>query len=143
MEEIHMEYTNNSGNPIAYATEGSAGIDLPAATKVFAKAGRTVMVPTGIKVHIPDGYAGVIMSRSGLGVKKGCAVAQGVGLIDSDYRGELFVPIYNREVNGHTIMAGDRIAQLVIMPVIQPKLIEVNQLKETVRGDGGFGSTGE
>lgn len=143
MDDLRLEFTNAGAYDIGYATEGSAGIDLPASEKLYIAQGRTRMVSTKIKVHIPDGYAGVIMSRSGLGVKHGVSVAQGVGLIDSDYRGELMVPLFNRSANGYTVMPGDRVAQLVIMPVVQPELLQVNSLEITNRGQGGFGSTGE
>lgn len=137
-----LEYVNERQVGFSYATSGSAGIDLTSVLKYHVGAGKTVLCETGTYVSIPEGYCGVIMSRSGLGVG-GLAVAQGVGLIDSDYRGELLVPIFNRTYQGKTIMGGDRIAQLVIMPVIQPELIEVKKLKATERGEGGFGSTGK
>lgn len=143
MDELRMEFTNYGSSDIGFATTGSAGIDLPSNEKVHIAQGRTRFMKTGIAVHIPDGYAGVIMSRSGLGSKHGIVVAQGVGLIDSDYRGELIVPLYNRSVHAKTIVIGDRIAQLVIIPVAQPTLLQVNSLEITDRGTGGFGSTGE
>lgn len=140
--KVILEYVNERSVNFNYATEGSAGIDLTSVLKYHVGAGKTVLCETGIYVAIPEGYCGVIMSRSGLGVRN-LTVAQGVGLIDSDYRGELMVPIFNRTYQSATIMGGDRIAQLVIMPYIQPVTLEVKKLKETKRGKGGFGSTGK
>lgn len=131
-------------NPMhGYATKGSAGIDLKCGVrqKQF-KSGSTEVIRTGISVAIPEGHVGILASRSGIGVKKGLSVAQGVGVIDSDYRGEVLVPLFNRNMHNELIKFGDRIAQLLIVPVIQPEIVMVDELDETERGEGGFGSTG-
>lgn len=127
-----------------YATKGSAGIDIKCgvANKTF-KAQSTEVIRTGVKVAIPEGFFGMLTSRSSLGVKKGLSVAQGVGIIDSDYRGELLVPLHNRHHNNEIIEFGDRIAQLVLIPVAQAEIVIVDELDETERGEGGFGSTGK
>lgn len=126
-----------------YATTGSAGIDLKCGVaNKFLRSGDTEVIRTGVKVAIPEGYVGILASRSGLGVKRGLSVAQGVGVIDSDYRGELLVPLHNRANHREQIKFGDRIAQLLIIPVIQPELVIVEELDETERGEDGFGSTG-
>lgn len=127
-----------------YATKGSAGIDLKCGVRSKSfKANSTEIVRTGVKVAIPEGHVGLLMSRSSVGVKKGLSVAQGVGVIDSDYRGELLVPLHNRNHYAEKVLFGERIAQLLIVPVIQPELVIVDALDETDRGEGGFGSTGE
>lgn len=135
-----------------YATKDSAGIDIKSGITTTLRPLETKIINTGIKVAIPKGHVGILASRSGLGVKEGLVVAQGVGVIDSDYRGELKVPIFNRnERERKNVLFGDRIAQLLIMPVIQPAIevvtvanvYEDNSLDETERGEGGFGSTGK
>jgi len=103
----------------------------------------TVLVHTGIAVEIPEGYAGLILARSGLATKKDLAPANKVGLIDSDYRGEIMVSLHNHGPETQTIENHERIAQLVIVPYIAADFIESAELSETVRGEGGFGSTGE
>lgn len=133
-------------NPFhGYATNGSAGIDIKAAVDKTIGAEETELVRTAMKVAIPPGHVGILASRSSVGIG-GLVVSQGVGVIDSDYRGELMVPLYNRTYRAKKVNFGDRIAQLLIVPVIQPKIVimnDVEELEETERGEGGFGSTGE
>ncbi len=129
----------------AYATDGSAGLDLRALLDAdyTLKAGETLLVPTGMAMHLDDSrYAGVILPRSGLGHKHGIVLGNLVGLIDSDYQGQLFVSMWNRGEEDFTIKVGDRIAQLVIVPVVQVEFDIVDNFESSDRGEGGFGSTG-
>ncbi len=130
----------------AYLTPGSAGMDLRAAIDEDAPirmyAGNIEMIPTGIAIHIPAGYEGQVRPRSGLAVKHGLTLINAPGTIDSDYRGEIKCALIHLGPEPHTIYRGDRIAQLVIAPVIQVELEEVDELPESKRGEGGFGSTG-
>jgi dUTP pyrophosphatase len=123
-----------------YQTEGSAGMDLRSSSGGLIQPGYGAAVHTGICVAIPEGYMGQIWPRSGLAAKHGIDVHG--GLIDSDYRGEIIVLLHNAGSSAFTIKRGDRIAQLVIVPVVQPKLVVVRELPATERGEGGFGSTG-
>ena len=128
-----------------YATEGAAAMDLCAcidAPVTIPSLGRQV-VPTGIAIALPSPeYAALLFARSGLGIKKGIALANGVGVIDSDYRGEIAVGLVNLSDRDYTVQPGDRIAQLMITPVARPHLRFVDTLDETARGEGGLGSTG-
>jgi dUTP pyrophosphatase len=129
-----------------YSTTGSAGLDLRACTdeKMTINPGDTVLIPTGLAINIADpGYAAVILPRSGLGHKNGIVLGNLVGLIDSDYQGQLFVSIWNRGKETFELNPFDRIAQLVVIPVVQVDLNIVDDFKETERGAGGFGSTGK
>ena len=128
----------------AYATVGDAGADLVAAeAQTLSPAGGRALISTGAAVAIPDGYAGFIQPRSGLALRHGVTCLNTPGLIDSGYRGELKVLLINTDPSEpFEIERGDRIAQLVIQRVEQANFIEVDELPETVRGDGGFGSTG-
>lgn len=125
-------------------TEGSAGFDLQACIEapVTLAPGGSYAFPTGIAAEIPQGLVGLIFCRSGLGVKHGVSLPNCVGVIDSDYRGELIVPLRNFGDKAYTIQPGERIAQLVIVPVALPRLEEARELSSTQRGEGGFGSTG-
>jgi len=128
-----------------YATSGSAGMDLRACIdgSVTLKPGDTELIPTGIAIHISDpGYAATILPRSGLGHKHGIVLGNLVGLIDSDYQGQLFVSCWNRGNTEFTIDAGDRIAQLVILPVAQVEFETVEEFSDSDRGEGGFGHSG-
>ncbi len=128
-----------------YATEGSAGLDLCACldTSLEIKPAETVLIPAGFAIHIADkAYAAVLLPRSGLGHKHGIVLGNLTGLIDSDYQGEIFVSCWNRSNAAFTIHPGDRIAQMVIVPVVQAKFEFVDSFTETIRGDGGFGHTG-
>jgi dUTP pyrophosphatase len=129
-----------------YASEGSAGLDLRACIDdpVVINPGKTELIPTGISIFIKDtGYAGLILPRSGLGHKHGIVLGNLVGLIDSDYQGELFISTWNRGTTSFTINSLDRIAQLVIVPVSQATFNLVSDYSKSDRGDGGFGSTGK
>jgi len=129
-----------------YASDGSAGLDLRAcvAETLALEPGATELIPTGICIHIADsGYAGFILPRSGLGHKHGIVLGNLVGLIDSDYQGQLFVSCWNRGTTAYSIEVGARIAQLVIVPVAQVTFNRVESFDESQRGTGGFGSTGK
>lgn len=129
-----------------YASNGSAGLDLRACVEktVNLQPGDTQLIPTGLAIYIEDpGYAGIILPRSGLGHKHGIVLGNLVGLIDSDYQGQLFVSCWNRGTEPFEIEVGARIAQLVIVPVLQVGFQAVDEFKSTDRGSGGFGSTGQ
>ncbi len=127
-----------------YGSEFAAGADLYAAVEesVTIAPSETKLIPTGIAMEIPVGYAGFIYARSGLASKKGLAPANKVGVVDADYRGEVMVALHNHGTAEQTIEAGERIAQMVIAPFITAKFIVSDSLEDTVRGAGGFGSTG-
>ena len=128
-----------------YATPGSAAMDLHACLDqpiTLLPGGRTV-IPTGIAIALPSAeYVALVFARSGLGIKHGVALSNGVGVIDSDYRGEIRVGLTNLSDTPYTISPGDRIAQLAVMPVVRPELTVCAELPQTQRGQGGFGSTG-
>jgi dUTP pyrophosphatase len=129
----------------AYATEASAGMDLRAMVEqpLTLAPGSCELIPTGLAMHIADpGLAAVILPRSGLGHKHGIVLGNLVGLIDADYQGPLMVSCWNRSVQPFTIEPGDRIAQLVILPVVRASLRVVEEFAQSVRGSGGFGHTG-
>lgn len=128
--------------PPDYATPGSAGMDLRAAKSVEIGPMERVAVPTGLRLAIPPGYEGQVRARSGLALRQGLVVANGPGTVDSDYRGEVAVILINLGTEKVTIQAGERIAQLVIAPVVTARWRQVDALPETDRSDGGFGSTG-
>ena len=130
----------------SYATTGSAGLDLRACLDeaIEIAAGETVLVKTGLAIYIEDpNFAGLILPRSGLGHKHGIVLGNLVGLIDSDYQGQLFISCWNRGDTEFTSEEGDRIAQLVILPVIQVTLNQVDSFDDTSRGAGGFGHSGK
>ena len=130
----------------AYATPGSAGLDLRACidAPLVLEPGRTELLPTGISIHIGDaGLAAMILPRSGLGHKHGIVLGNLVGLIDSDYQGQLMVSCWNRGREAFEVKPMERIAQLVIVPVVQVELNVVESFEESTRGAGGFGSTGK
>jgi len=130
----------------AYATPGSAGLDLRACldAPLLLEPGQTVLIPTGISIHIADpGLAAMILPRSGLGHKHGIVLGNLVGLIDSDYQGPLMVSCWNRGSSAFTVQPMERIAQLVIVPVVQAKFRRVDGFGASDRGAGGFGSTGK
>ena len=129
-----------------YATAGSAAMDLMAHIDepVTIAPQQRVLLPTGIAIALPStGYVALVFARSSMGVKHGIALSNGVGVIDSDYRGEICVGLTNLSDSPYTIQPGDRVAQLAIMPVVQANVIPVDELDETDRGSGGFGSTGK
>jgi dUTP pyrophosphatase len=128
-----------------YATEGSAGIDLRAciAAPLHLQPGDTELIPSGIAIHLDDpGYAALVLPRSGLGHKHGIVLGNLVGLIDSDYQGQVMVSCWNRGRTAFTIQPGERIAQMVIVPVLQVELEVVRDFQTTERGEKGFGSSG-
>ncbi len=127
-----------------YGSEFSAGADLYALSDadVVIAPGETVMIHTGIALEIPKGYGGFVFARSGLASKKGLAPANKVGVIDADYRGEIMVALHNHSQKEQTVGAGERIAQLVIIPCLAAEFFPVDDLHDTPRGEGGFGSTG-
>jgi dUTP pyrophosphatase len=130
----------------SYATKGSAGMDLRACVEkeVIIRAQETLLIPTGIAIFIQDpNYAAVILPRSGLGHKHGIVLGNLTGLIDSDYQGELFISCWNRNNKEYTIKEGERIAQLVVIPVVQKKFKIVDEFEKSKRADGGFGSSGQ
>ena len=129
-----------------YATGGSAGLDLRACidAPLLLEPGKSELVPTGLSIYVEDpGLAAVILPRSGLGHKHGIVLGNLVGLIDSDYQGPLMVSVWNRGREPYTVQAGERIAQLVVVPVVQVELNIVDSFEESARGAGGFGSTGK
>ena len=127
-----------------YGSKCAAGADLCACLEepILIAPGKTEFIGTGIAVAIPTGYAGFVYARSGLASKRGIAPANKVGVIDSDYRGEIIVSLYNHSGEGFTVNPGDRIAQIVIAPVEAAEFELVSELEKTERGEGGFGSTG-
>jgi dUTP pyrophosphatase len=130
----------------AYGTPGAAGLDLRACLDqaLVLQPGQSTLVPTGIAIHIGDpGYAAVILPRSGLGAKNGIVLGNLVGLIDSDYQGPLMVSLWNRGQAAFTIQPMDRVAQLVVVPVLQVEFEVVEEFAASARGAGGFGSTGK
>jgi dUTP pyrophosphatase len=130
----------------AYATSGSAGLDLRACleTAITIQPGETTLIPTGMAIHLADpNYAAMILPRSGLGHKHGIVLGNLVGLIDSDYQGQLFVSCWNRSNTAFVMNPMERMAQLVIVPVVQASFSVVDEFDASERGEGGFGSTGK
>lgn len=127
----------------AYGSPDAAGADLYALSgPVTIAPGQTAPIHTGIALAVPKGYAGLVYARSGMACKRGLAPANKVGVIDADYRGEVIVYLHNHADAPQTVEAGDRVAQLVIAPCLTPRFEAVDELDQTVRGEGGFGSTG-
>ena len=126
-----------------YGTEYSAGADLYSIEAVTVEPHKTALVHTGLALEIPEGYAGLIFARSGLACKRGLAPANKVGVIDADYRGEIMVALHNHTESPVSIDAGERVAQLAIMPFLKAEFELTDELSDTVRGAGGFGSTGK
>mgnify|MGYP000143550901 FL=1 len=128
-----------------FATAGAACMDLCACidAPVTLEAGARALIPTGIAIALPSAdYVALVFARSGLGIKQGVCLSNGVGVIDSDYRGEIGVGLVNLGQSAYTVQPGDRIAQLMVTPVVQPTVVQVSALDDTDRGAGGFGSTG-
>lgn len=129
-----------------YATDGSAGMDMRAMLDepLVIQPGETHLIPTGVAIHISDpGLAAVLLPRSGLGHKKGIVLGNLVGLIDSDYQGQIFISCWNRGSEPFTVQVGERIAQMVFIPVLQVQFDIVEEFKSTHRGEGGFGHSGK
>ena len=129
----------------SYGSSEAAGADLYALTEgnTVIGSGQTLLIHTGIAMEIPKGYVGLIYARSGLATKKGLAPANKVGVIDSDYRGEIMVALHNHSSEPQTVENGERIAQMVLTPYLCASFSEVDSLTDTERGEGGFGSTGK
>ncbi len=141
---INIKKLNPDATIPTYGSDFAAGADLYAClfAPITIEPGETFMVKTGISLEIPEGYAGLIYARSGLASKRGLAPANKVGVIDSDYRGEIIVALHNHSMNPQKIEPNERIAQLVITPYVQAVFNETADLSDTDRGAGGFGSTG-
>lgn len=146
MEKLQIKIKKLDGAAIlpTYGTPFSAGADLYAlcAQSIVIQPGQTVLIHTGLAFEIPEGYGGFVFARSGLATKKGLAPANKVGVIDSDYRGELMIPLHNGSDVAAVIEHGDRVAQLVFLPCPQADFTTVDVLSDSIRSDGGFGSTG-
>jgi dUTP pyrophosphatase len=144
MEPIKVKKLRDGAILPTYGTPYSAGADLYACLEesVTILPGETKKIPTGIAMELPVGTAGLIYARSSLGTKKGLAPANKVGVVDSDYRGEFLIFLHNHGSAPQTVAHGDRVAQLVVTPVFTPGFVESDTLSDTLRGDGGFGSTG-
>ena len=148
MIQVNVKRLSNTAVLPTYGSEKAAGMDLYADTKSFCAnklsiaPGDYIKIPTGFAFELPEGYCSLILARSGLSTKKGLRPANCVGLCDEDYRGNYIVPLYNDSDEVQVIEHGDRIAQLMFVPYIQAALTEVDNLSETDRGEGGFGSTG-
>lgn len=145
MNGIRVKCLREGAKLPTYGSGGAAGADLYACLEetVTVEPGKTAFIPTGIAMEVPEHCAGLIYARSGLACKKGLAPANKVGVIDSDYRGEIVVALHNHGTEPQVVAAGDRVAQLVITPVLTPAYSWAEELDETGRGAGGFGSTGK
>ena len=144
MIKVNFVKLNEKAHTPTYGSEFAAGSDLYSAEEeITIEAGETRLVHTGIAMEIPEGYAGLIYARSGIATKRGLAPANKVGVIDSDYRGEIMVSLFNHSNIVQEIADGERIAQIVIAPYIKADFKEAESLDETLRGEGGFGSTGK
>lgn len=143
--KVKIKILDEKATPMTYGTEFSAGADLynlkDASVEIPPHS--TVMIHTGIAIEVPEGYAGLIFARSGLATKRGLAPANKVGVIDADYRGEIMVSLHNHGDNTATVEGGERVAQLCIVPFLKAEFEIADSLSDTVRGDGGFGSTGK
>ena len=144
MREVKVKKLYENAKLPVYGTEFSAGADLCACldAPVTLQPGETRLISVGIAMELPAGYAGLVYARSGLASKRGLAPANKVGVVDSDYRGEFFVPLHNHGSVPQTIEPGERIAQMIITPYLTASFVESDTLSDTVRGEGGFGSTG-
>ena len=145
MEPIKVKKLREGAHLPTYGTAFSAGADLYACLEasVTIAPGETKKIPTGLSMEIPIGCAGLIYARSSLGTKQGLAPANKVGVVDSDYRGEFMIFLHNHGSQTQTVSHGDRVAQLLVTPVFTPGFEEADELTDTARGAGGFGSTGK
>ena len=145
MSEIRVKKLREGATLPTYGTHYAAGADLYACIEgeISIAPGETVFVPTGIAMEVPEHCAGLIYARSGLACKRGLAPANKVGVVDSDYRGEIIVALHNHGDQPQTVANGERIAQMVITPVLTPAYVEAEELTDTVRANQGFGSTGK
>ena len=144
MEPIRVKRLNQNAILPTYGSVEAAGADLYACLEnpVVIQPGESAFIPTGLSMELPKGYAGLIYARSGLASKKGLAPANKVGVVDADYRGEIMVALHNHGIVPQTIADKERIAQFVIAPFIRADYEEADELSDTIRGEGGFGSTG-
>lgn len=140
---MKLQIVNKSNNPLPeYKTTGAVGLDLQANESIVIQPGEKQLVSTGLYIAVPDGYEAQIRPRSGLALNNNITILNTPGTIDSDYRGEIKVILYNASMaNSFNVNEGDRIAQMIISPIVKVELIEVQELDETERGEGGFGST--
>ena len=145
MSAIRVKILRQGAKLPTYGTASAAGADLYAWLEepVSIEPGKTAFIPTGIALEVPEGCAGLIYARSGLACKQDLAPANKVGVVDSDYRGEITVALHNHGTESRTVSHGDRIAQFIITPVLTPAYMEAEDLTDTVRNTGGFGSTGK
>ena len=145
MEKINVKLLRSGAHMPTYGSAEAAGADLYACLEdtVAVAPGETVWIPTGVAMEIPKGCAGLVFARSSMGAKRDLAPANKVGVIDSDYRGEINVVLHNHGSKLQQVAPGERIAQLVIVPVYTPGFCQVEELDDTARGAGGFGSTGK
>lgn len=145
MNPIRIKFLNDNAKVPTYGSNEAAGADLYACLpeSVTIQPGESAWIPTGIAMELPVGYVGLIFARSSMGVKRGLAPANKVGVIDSDYRGEIRVVLYNHSKETQTVEPGERVAQIAVMPVITPGFELVDELTDTQRAAGGFGSTGK
>ena len=145
MSKIRVKLLRENARIPTYGTEFSAGADLYACLEapVAILPGETRAIPTGLAMEVPVGCAGLVYARSSMGVKRGLAPANKVGVIDSDYRGEIMVMLHNHSSVPQTVEHGERVAQMLITPVLTPAYESAEELSDTVRGAGGFGSTGK
>ena len=145
MTDVKIKLLREGVDLPKYATDGSAAFDLTCASseEIVVPAGKRVLIPTGIAISIPKNTVAIISARSGLSYKQGITAANGIGVIDSDYRGEIFFSAANISDEDYTVMPGERVAQMMIMPVLSANFIVCDELDETERGAGGFGSTGK
>lgn len=145
MEGIRVKRLRPGATLPTYGSAEAAGADLYACIEeeLVIAPGESVFVPTGLAMELPKGYVGLIYARSGLACKRGLAPANKVGVVDSDYRGEFMVVLHNHGCEAQTVSNGERIAQLVITPIITPPYEQVDDLSDTERSSGGFGSTGK
>ena len=145
MESIRVKLLRSGAKLPTYGSVEAAGADLYACMEadMVIHPGQTAFIPTGIALEVPKGCAGLIYARSGMACKRGLAPANKVGVVDSDYRGEIIVALHNHGIASQTVTPGERIAQLVITPVLTPGFSLCEELSDTDRGDGGFGSTGK
>ena len=143
--QVKIKLLNEAATAPTYGTEYSAGADLYnlKGADVTIEPGKTVLIHTGIVMEIPEGYAGLIFARSGLATKRGLAPANKVGVVDADYRGEIMVSLHNHSDKAETVEGGERVAQISIVPFLKAEFLVANELSDTVRGEGGFGSTGK
>lgn len=145
LQTVHIKKMRSCGQLPTYATDGAAAVDLCAALDepLTLSPGERRLIPTGIAISIPKNTVAILSARSGLSYKKGITAANGIGVIDSDYRGEIFFSAINLSDEPYTVAPGERVAQLMLLPVYTMNLLPTDDLDKTVRGEGGFGSTGK